>query len=158
MTLAGNEAGTDPARQIGGGNVGEITFEGDFAQVTFNQISTSSVSGLGNSATITGGELAAIGLEQLGYGNTGIIEVSGIGNAGGLSQKGNDNFGKVIVSGTGNSGQLNQVGDRNTYTLQVGGTSTDVTYTQVGNDLSSSVSPSVFSNGGTVVITQSVSR
>ncbi|MEH6833123.1 MULTISPECIES: hypothetical protein [Falsihalocynthiibacter] len=153
-SVAGSLNGFMPALQLGGGNSANITVENERATVLLNQDNSLAPSLSGNAATIFGGELAVVALEQLGSGNLGNIEVTGRGNIGSLSQTGDRNNGSVLVSGTSNSGTLNQVGNDNTYGLSVSGSATNVTFNQVGNNMTATGSPTVFSNAGTVVITQ----
>lgn len=154
--VAGAPDGLSPASQYGTYNSGEIILEGEGATVYFSQNNALTGSPFGNSATIFGGELASIVLSQTGSRNTGEISVTGINNSAGLLQTGNGNDGNVNVSGSNNSGTLVQTGNQNSFSLSVAGDSTNVTYTQVGNGLSAvnGAGPTVISNGGTVLITQ----
>ncbi|MDE4276374.1 hypothetical protein PXK58_18990 [Phaeobacter gallaeciensis] len=154
--VAGASGSQTPARQQGNNNSGRIVLEGEGAAVYFNQ--NSSLAGVlqGNSATISGGDLASIVLNQAGAMNIGTISVTGVNNSAGLRQEGDGNNGSVEVSGSNNSGTLIQEGNQNSFSLTVGGASTNVTYRQIGNGLSTvtGTGPTVVSNGGTVVITQ----
>ena len=158
--VAGNASGNVPARQTGDGNTAEITLEGEGATVLFSQNNSLTSLVSGNSATISGGDLASIVLNQRGSGNVADLQVSGLNNSAGLRQFGDNNDGSVLVSGNNNSGNLFQQGDGNSYTLTVTGTDTNVTFRQIGDNLSSAsgIGPSVISNGGTVQITQTVTR
>lgn len=154
--VAGAPNGRKPARQLGDNNSGEIILEGVGSTVYFSQNNNLPGSLLGNSATIFGGELASIVLKQVGSMNTGEITVTGINNSAGLQQIGDGNDGNVDVSGSNNSGTLIQRGNQNSFSLVVAGDSTSVIYRQIGNGLSAvnGTGPTVFSNGGTVQITQ----
>ena len=156
--VAGDAAGLTPARQQGDGNRGDITLEGNGATVIFNQENTGiGLPGEINSATIFGGDLASIVLDQQGIGNSGTLDIGAGGNSGRLEQIGRDNDGTVTVSGTRNSGVLVQDGDGNTYSLDVDGVDTAVQWTQIGDNVSGvagAAAAQVFSNAGRVTVTQ----
>jgi hypothetical protein len=143
-----------PATQDGGGNTAAITLEGLGAEVAFIQ------SGTGNDATVTGDALASILLDQQGLNNMGTITVGGLNNTGELVQDGNGNNGSVSVFGSNSRGRLEQRGNNNEFDLEVSGIAlwpgfggSDVTVQQVGEGLTPS-GVQVFTNAGTVVITQ----
>lgn len=158
--VTGDSLDLQPARQIGGGNSGEITLEDEGATVFFSQNSIGSAGALGNSATITGGAFATIILDQNGVGNIGDISVTGANSTAALRQTGDRNEGNVFVSGNQSIGDLTQTGDDNSFTVRVEGNNTTAIYTQVGNNLTAAngVGASVFSNGGTVIINQTASQ
>lgn len=156
-SIVGSEDGSTPAAQIGGGNLAEVTLEGEGGFVLLHQDSSLSASLLGNSAYLFGGEQATIALQQLGANNYARIDVFGSDNSGSLYQEGEGNHGTVAVDGEHNSGTLNQIGNNNVYSISVSGSSTDVTFNQIGNNLApTGLSASVYSSAGTVVITQTV--
>ncbi len=152
--VAGNTSRTRPAIQRGTSNSGTITVAKKNANVIFLQGNLNPTSSW-NSATvnITGADALAL-LQQNGLNNTGLIEVSGRWASGSLIQIGEGNNGTVTVSGESSSGLLVQDGDKNVYSLNVSGG--DVSYTIIGSGVTSSTSPQVYSNGGTVTITQTV--
>ncbi|KUF11470.1 hypothetical protein [Pseudoponticoccus marisrubri] len=153
--LAGDELGTAPAIQVGDDNSAEITAEGENVSVLFAQGAPNNPA-FGNSATIglDGTNLVA-SLEQLGEGNQGSVFVTGLNNSGTLLQDGIGNEGTLSVDGVSNTGTLIQTGNRNVMNLAVDGTNTNVTYEIVGSDFQPVNSgPVVFSNAGTVSITQ----
>jgi len=154
--VAGDIDGFEPARQTGSGNEADITLDGEGGFVLLNQNSVGALVSNGNSATLFGGELATVILEQTGFGNVGSINVTGRDSTGILRQTGDLNDGSVVVTGTNSTGELIQNGDRNNYTLTVDGNNTSVIFTQDGNGVApaNGVGPSVFSNGGTVIINQ----
>lgn len=151
--VAGDAAGSAPARQSGGNNAGEIALEGAGAMVIFSQVNTDPFAGA-NTATIEGGSLASVVLRQEGFGNDGALDIGAGGNAGSLTQIGNDNTGAVRVSGTDSTGDLTQIGNANTYTLDVTGNGASVQWNQVGNALGSNTPAQVTTNAGTVTVTQ----
>ncbi len=151
--VAGNAAATIPATQSGGGNVGEITLDGSSGLVVFNQTNTNPLSGT-NIATIVGGSLASIVLQQNGFGNTGTLDIGAGENSGTLTQLGDKNTGTVNVSGTETTGILNQNGNKNTYLLDVTGDGSTVTWNQIGNANAVNTAAMVTTNAGTVTVTQ----
>ncbi|WP_141101989.1 hypothetical protein [Oceanicola sp. 22II-s10i] len=156
-TIAGNEQGTAPAVQSGFGNNATVTLEGEGANVVLLQ-SNPAIDGTAadvNSANLSGGALTSILVNQNGIGNFGDVDVFGVGASGTLVQNGNGNWGSVDVLGNGVSGSLNQNGNDNELGIQVSGSAgTSVTYIQNGNGLTAATLPQVYSNGGTVTITQ----
>lgn len=109
----------------------------------------------GNNATVTVESEAGIALMmQIGFENTGTIDLSGNMARGSLLQIGNDNNGSVKVSGSG-AGVLHQVGDNNIAALEVD--NVNVLYKQIGNNLAAS-NPVTVSNyggaGGQISMTQ----
>lgn len=171
-TLALSDVSQDGrARQIGGGNSGEITIEGEGAVVSFLQgPGSSNVDDLGNTATIEAGSLATVVLAQQGSGNEGRLEVRSpldgeTGNTGQLFRNGDGNDGTVIVAGSGVTGILTQNGNGNDYSLDLSAaslafarTDTTVVATLNGDDLDTPAGANpidVFTNsGGTITITQ----
>lgn len=149
--VAGDLDGNAAALQRGG-NTASVTLDGIGAAVALNQVNPTGAAF--NTATIEGGTLASILIDQQGVGNNGTLNVGAGDNTGQLFQIGNGNTGVVSVDGQDSSGTLRQVGNDNTSDLVVSGTGVSVDYTQNGNGLTSSVPAQVFSNAGTVTITQ----
>ncbi|MFG6660969.1 hypothetical protein [Sulfitobacter sp. 915] len=115
--------------------------------------------GSANSATVNLSGAFSLGmLSQNGNGNNANINVSGAGSIGAIRQTGDRNFGEVDVTGGGLTGILIQKGNDNAQVLNV--TNANVIWTQNGDNiaLGSGVPgltpPSVVSNGGTVIVTQ----
>lgn len=153
----------DNALQIGSGNQGDITIEGDRGVVSFVQSGNGSAVGTNNIATVNlgaGATLAAI--EQLGTGNNANLDVSGNGSDGSIFQQGLNNQATLTVT-DGASGTINQRNNNNSANLVVGGTpDAAVTLNQNGGRTFDSENPSVnspaiqvFTNTTGVTITQS---
>lgn len=152
--LAGDRLAITPARQLGDGNVADLTIAGEGGQIGFGQ------SGQANAATVS--ILGANGfgqIEQLGNLNNATLNVdSGSLTApadGLIAQFGNRNTATLNVRGTNASGELIQVGSGNTNTLTVDGPDASVVFTQVGRNLTNAGvnGVEVFTNGS-VSITQ----
>ncbi|WP_353475376.1 hypothetical protein PVT71_17615 [Salipiger sp. H15] len=154
-TISGALGETLPAQQTGFGNIAEVLLTGEAAAVVLLQNNTGAGADAElNSATLTGGTLATLILQQDGVGNEGAVTVLGLDATGALFQSGNDNTGSVEVTGDQAFGKLEQIGNGNTSGLQVQGAGASVTYTQIGDNLTSATLPTVYSNGGAVSITQ----
>lgn len=115
--------------------------------------------GSGNDANINlSGAFALSMLSQVGDGNSANIGVSGSGSTGAIRQVGDRNIGEVDVTGSGLTGILIQNGNGNSQALNV--TNANVTWIQNGNNIAQGggaqgfTTPSVVSNGGTVIVTQ----
>lgn len=151
--VAGDPAGSMPARQSGGNNIGEVTLDGTGGMVIFSQVNTNPFAGA-NTARIQGGSLSSILLRQDGFGNQGMLDIGAGNNSGSLTQIGNDNSGSVRVSGTDTTGELNQIGDSNAYMLDVTGNGAAVQWNQVGSAGAINTPAQVTTNAGTVTVTQ----
>lgn len=115
--------------------------------------------GSGNAATVELSGAFSIGmLSQVGNDNAAVIDVSGNGSTGAVRQVGHRNEGEVNVTGNSLTGILIQNGSDNRQALNV--TNANVVWTQNGSNIvqdggsAEAVSPSVVSNGGTVIVTQ----
>lgn len=154
-TLNGVRTGTPAdARQIGGGNTADITLSGRRPTVLLDQKFTGTLDNPINSATLSGGTLSSIVLQQEGFGNTGEITVTGVASTGILQQIGNGNTGAVTIEGRNTTGTLIQSGNNNSVPLTVSGNGANVTYTLEASGVVMASPPEVYSNGGTVTITQ----
>ena len=152
-SVAGDKNLLTPALQSGGGNEAYVTLTGTGGLVLLEQESTGL--GLGtNTATLTGGAYAAITLVQSGINNSGSVIVGPGGNTGALFQKGEGNDGEVSVEGTNSTGILLQDGNYNSHSLIVNGQDTTVQWNQVGNNVTGVSPAQVWSNAGTISITQ----
>ncbi|MEL7300390.1 MAG: hypothetical protein AAFM92_08410 [Pseudomonadota bacterium] len=142
-----------PVVQDGSGNSADITVQNDANAETLFAQGILAPSLDGNLSALGGqGIDALVGLTQTGNGNAANIVVNGLGAQGLVEQDGNGNLADLTVEGQGASGTLLQRGDNNDSTLSVQGAT--VTLIVEGNNLTNTVGPSVVSNGGTVIITQ----
>ncbi|APE44460.1 hypothetical protein BOO69_14345 [Sulfitobacter alexandrii] len=158
--VAGDAAGSAPARQVGDGNSGTVVIDGDNIAVLFSQTGAGGVNspGSNNTGTVnaTGNDLTGA-LSQAGIGNSATLSVLGTRALGSVSQIGNGNQADVSVEGTDIQGELIQNGNNNIADLTIDGSSSNVSYEIIGNNLTTvDAGPSVTTNAGTVIIRQTV--
>lgn len=152
--VAGNQAGTDPAQQIGGANEADISLIG-VGQTALLRQGTAENPAFGNVATMQVNGLNTLGaISQMGTLNTATLSVGGAFNTGAIVQNGSGNLADLTVTGVGTTGTLTQIGDNNDTTLTVDGIGVNVQYELIGNNQTTVLPPFVRSNAQSVSIRQ----
>ena len=149
-----------PSTQIGFGNAATVDVAADDGEVLLRQGLLGAPS-IGGVAVVTL-EQGAVGgfadILQTGVGNDGQIVLTAPSATGRIEQRGDGNTGLLSVESADASATLRQLGDDNDIGLQVTGEGANVSWTVIGDGVSTapSATPQVISNGGTVIVTQTV--
>lgn len=156
-----------PAQQVGDGNEAMLTLTGDGARMFLQQGQSIDNPGIGNEAiAVIAGRTGLGVIQQLGSDNFASLNVTSqdatLPSDGSIFQDGQGNSGTLTVEGLNVSGTLRQIGNDNVNTLAVTGENTSVEFIQEGTglvnnglgDFAAVPGISVFSNAGSVTITQ----